>query len=186
MRPLTAPGTGAFALLLVMLAHAVGWPVAVGGSRAITDAMASYLRSLGGEIETGTTVTSLRELPPSRAVVLDVTPRGLLRITGDRLAPRYRRALARFRYGPGVFKVDYALSAPVPWEAAACRTAGTVHVGGTLRELAESEADVAAGRVPGVPTSWSPSRASSTERGPRRARRRCGPIATSRAAPTRT
>jgi phytoene dehydrogenase-like protein len=151
MRPLTAPGTGAFALLLVMLAHAVGWPVAVGGSRAITDAMASYLRSLGGEIETGTTVTSLRELPPSRAVILDVTPRGLLRIAGDRLAPRYRRALARFRYGPGVFKVDYALSAPVPWEAAACRTAGTVHVGGTLRELAESEADVAAGRVPGRP-----------------------------------
>jgi phytoene dehydrogenase-like protein len=151
MRPLTAPGTGAFALLLVMLAHAVGWPVAVGGSRAITDAMASYLRSLGGEIETGTTVTSLRELPPSRAVILDVTPRGLLRIAGDRLGPRYRRALARFRYGPGVFKVDYALSAPVPWEAAACRAAGTVHVGGTLRELAESEADVAAGRVPRRP-----------------------------------
>ncbi|HSD03609.1 MAG TPA: NAD(P)/FAD-dependent oxidoreductase [Gaiellales bacterium] len=151
MRPLTAPGTGAFALLLVMLAHGVGWPVAVGGSRAIADAMASYLRWLGGEIQTGTTVTSFRELPPSRAVILDVTPRALLRIAGDRLTSRYRRALARFRYGPGIFKVDYALSAPVPWEATECHGAGTVHVGGTRRELAESEADVAAGRAPRRP-----------------------------------
>jgi phytoene dehydrogenase-like protein len=151
MRTLTAPATGAFALLLVMLAHAVGWPVAAGGSRAITDAMASLLRSLGGEIETGRPVTSLRALPPSQAVLLDVTPRALLRIAGDRFSGRYRRALERFRYGPGVFKVDYALSEPVPWAAAECRRAGTVHVGGTLGELAESEAAVAAGRIPGRP-----------------------------------
>jgi phytoene dehydrogenase-like protein len=151
MRPLTAPGTGAFALLLVMLAHAVGWPVAAGGSRAISDAMASLLRSLGGEIETGRLVTSLRELPPARAVLLDVTPRALLRITGDRFTGRYRTALQRFRYGPGVFKVDYALREPVPWTAAECRRAGTVHVGGGLAELAESEAQVAAGRAPDRP-----------------------------------
>jgi phytoene dehydrogenase-like protein len=151
MRPLTAPGTGAFALLLVMLAHAVGWPVAAGGSRAIADSMASLLRSLGGEVESGRPVTSLRELPPARAVLLDVTPRALLRIAGDRFTGRYRSALERFRYGPGVFKVDYALSEPVPWAAAECRRAGTVHVGGTLAELAASEARVAAGRTPARP-----------------------------------
>jgi phytoene dehydrogenase-like protein len=151
MRPLTAPGTGAFALLLVMLAHAVGWPVAAGGSRAIADSMASLLRSLGGEIESGRHVTSLRELPPARAVLLDVTPRAVLRIAGDRFTGRYRSALERFRYGPGVFKVDYALSEPVPWAAAECRRAGTVHVGGTLAELAASEAQVAAGRTPARP-----------------------------------
>ena len=151
MRPLTAPGTAAFALLLVVLAHAVGWPVAVGGSRAITDAMASLLTSLGGEIETGRPVASLAELPPARAVLLDVTPRALLRIAGDRLPARYRSALSRFRYGPGVFKVDYALSDPVPWSAPECRRAGTVHLGGTVRELQESEADVAAGRTPRRP-----------------------------------
>jgi phytoene dehydrogenase-like protein len=151
MRPLTAPGTGAFGLLLIMLAHAVGWPVAAGGSRAIADAMAALLRSLGGEIETGRPVTSLRELPPARAVLLDVTPRALLRITGDRFTGRYRRALERFRYGPGVFKVDYALREPVPWAAEACRRAGTVHVAGTAAEVAASEAQVAAGRAPTRP-----------------------------------
>ncbi|HEX2376607.1 MAG TPA: NAD(P)/FAD-dependent oxidoreductase [Gaiellales bacterium] len=151
MRPLTAPGTGAFGLLLIMLAHAVGWPVAAGGSRAIADAMAALLRSLGGEIETGRPVTSLRELPPTRAVLLDVTPRALLRITGDRFTGRYRRALERFRYGPGVFKVDYALREPVPWAAEACRRAGTVHVAGTAAEVAASEAQVAAGRAPTRP-----------------------------------
>jgi phytoene dehydrogenase-like protein len=151
MRPLTAAGTGAFALLLVLLAHSVGWPIAAGGSRAITDAMASHLRSLGGEIETGRPVASLRELPPARAVLLDVTPRALLRIASGRFTGRYRGALARFRYGPGVFKVDYALKEPVPWAADECRRAGTVHVGGTLAELAASEAQVAAGRTPDRP-----------------------------------
>jgi len=151
MRPLTAAGTGAFGLLLVMLAHAVGWPVAAGGSRAIADAMASLLRSLGGEIETGRPVRSLRELPPARAVILDVTPRALLRIAGGRFTGRYRRALERFRYGPGVFKVDYALHEPVPWAAADCRRAGTVHLGGTASEVAASEAQVGAGVPPSRP-----------------------------------
>jgi phytoene dehydrogenase-like protein len=148
MRPLAAPGTGAFGLLLVMLAHAVGWPVTAGGSRAIADAMASLLRSLGGEIVTGRPVASLRELPPARAVLLDVTPRALLRIAGSRFTGRYRRALETFRYGPGVFKVDYALREPVPGTAGECRRAGTVPVGGTAAEVAASEAQVAAGRTP--------------------------------------
>ena len=151
MQPLTGRGTAAFALVLQMLGHGVGWPVAAGGSRAITDAMASLLVSLGGEIETGRRVSSLAELEPSRAVLLDTSPRDLLAIAGPDLPRRYRRALGRYRYGPGVFKVDYALSAPVPWTAAACRSAGTVHVGGTLAEIAEAEAEVAAGRHPQRP-----------------------------------
>lgn len=146
MRPLTSRGTAGFALVLQTLAHAVGWPIPVGGSRAITDAMASLLRSLGGEIEMGRRVESLAELPRARAVLLDVTPRALDAIAGGELPGRYRRALRSFRYGPGVFKVDYALSAPVPWAAPECRGAGTVHVGGPLSELAASEAAVAAGR----------------------------------------
>jgi len=146
MRPLEARGTAAFALLLQMLAHAVGWPVAAGGSSAITAAMASLLRSLGGEIRTGVPVGALADLPPAGAVLLDVTPRALAQIAGEELPGRYRRALRRFRYGPGVFKLDYALSEPVPWEAEPCRRAGTVHVGGSLEELAASEAAVAAGR----------------------------------------
>ena len=151
MQPLTGRGTAAFALVLQMLGHGVGWPVAAGGSRAITDAMASLLVSLGGEIETGRRVSSLAELEPSRAVLLDTSPRDLLAIAGPDLPRRYRRVLGRYRYGPGVFKVDYALSAPVPWTAAACRSAGTVHVGGTLAEIAEAEAEVAAGRHPRRP-----------------------------------
>jgi phytoene dehydrogenase-like protein len=146
MRPLEARGTAGFALLLQMLAHAVGWPVAAGGSSAITTAMASLLRSLGGQIRTGVPVGALADLPPARAVLLDVTPRALAQIAGEELPGRYRRALRRFRYGPGVFKLDYALSEPVPWEAEACRRAGTVHVGGSLEDLAASEAAVAAGR----------------------------------------
>ena len=140
MLPLTAPGTAGFGLLLLTLGHAVGWPIAIGGSTAITEAMASYLRSLGGEIVTDLPVTSLAELPPSRVVLLDVTPRQVLAIAGSAIGGRYRQALARFRYGPGVFKVDYALSGPVPWTAPACRQAGTVHVGGALEEIARSEA----------------------------------------------
>jgi phytoene dehydrogenase-like protein len=151
MQPLTGRGTAAFALVLQMLGHGVGWPVAAGGSRGITDAMASLLVSLGGEIETGRRVSSLAELEPSRAVLLDTSPRDLLAIAGPDLPRRYRRVLGRYRYGPGVFKVDYALSAPVPWTAAACRSAGTVHVGGTLAEIAEAEAEVAAGRHPRRP-----------------------------------
>ena len=129
-----------------MLAHHGGWPVARGGSQAIPDAMASYLRSLGGEIRTGIRVESVDALPPSRAVLLDVTPRQVLALAGHRLPGRYRRELGRYRYGPGVFKLDLALDGPVPWTAAECREAGTVHLGGTLEEIAASEAEVAAGR----------------------------------------
>ncbi len=151
MLPLSAAGTSAFALGLGLLGHAAGWPVAAGGSRAITDAMASLLRSLGGEIETGRPVASLVDAGPARAVLLDVGPGALAAIAGDRLPARYRRALARFRHGPGAFKIDYALSEPVPWAAEEARRAGTVHVGGTLSEIAAAEADVAARRHPERP-----------------------------------
>jgi len=137
--PLTRVGTAAFGLVLAMAAHRVGWPIPVGGSRRIAGALAAYLQNLGGRIVTGTTVRSLGELPHARAVLLDLTPRQVLAIAGDRLPPRYRRALERFRYGPGVFKVDWALAAPVPWRWDACHGAGTLHLGGSLAEIAASE-----------------------------------------------
>jgi phytoene dehydrogenase-like protein len=151
MLPLTAPATAAFALMLQMLAHAVGWPAAVGGSQAIADAMASLLRALGGEIETGREVRSLRDVPSATAVLFDLSPRAILRIAGGELPHRYQRSLARYRYGPGVFKLDYALDGPMPWTAEACRRAGVVHVGGTLEEIATAEAEVARGRHPPRP-----------------------------------
>jgi phytoene dehydrogenase-like protein len=150
-RPLHRAPTAGFALVLLALGHAAGWPVARGGSQAITDAMAAYLRSLGGEIRTSFEVRSLGDLPEARALLFDVTPRQLLAICGDALPGRYAHALRRYRYGAGVFKVDYALSEPVPWTAEAARRAGTVHLGGTLPELAASEATVAAGGHPERP-----------------------------------
>ncbi len=140
MLPLTASPSAAFGLMLGLLGHHVGWPVPRGGSQAIADALASYLRSLGGEIECGRPVASLEELPPARAVLLDVTPRQLIRIAGDRLPSGYRRRLERYRYGPGVFKLDLALDGPIPWQAQECARAATVHLGGTLEEIADSEA----------------------------------------------
>jgi phytoene dehydrogenase-like protein len=151
MRPLTAPLTGAYGLLFLMIAHSCGWPLVEGGSARIIDALVAKLASLGGRVETGRWVTSLDSLPAARAVLLDLTPRQFLALAGDRLPPRERWALASYRYGPGVCKVDWALGGPVPWEAAACREAGTVHVGGTFAEVARGEADVAAGRHPGRP-----------------------------------
>jgi phytoene dehydrogenase-like protein len=151
MQPLGQPTTAAFGLMLLLLGHGVGWPAAAGGSQAISDAMASLLRSLGGEIETGSEVRSLGELAGARSVLFDLTPRQILAIAGDALPLRYRRALARYRYGPGVFKLDYALDGPVPWTAAECLHAGTVHLGGTLEEIAASEDDVAHGRHPRRP-----------------------------------
>jgi phytoene dehydrogenase-like protein len=137
--PLTGAATASFGLVLALAAHVAGWPVVRGGTARLAEALASYLRSLGGAIETGEAVRSLDELPPSRVVLLDVTPRQLLRIAGGRLPPRYRRALERFRYGPGVFKVDWALAEPIPWRSAECARAGTVHLGGTLGEIAAAE-----------------------------------------------
>jgi phytoene dehydrogenase-like protein len=146
--PLESSATASFGLVLGLLGHAVGWPFPRGGSQRIADALASYLVSLGGELETGRPVASLSELPPARITMLDVTPRQLLALAGDRLGGRYRRALERYRYGPGVVKVDYALSGPVPWGAPECARAATVHVGGTLDEIAAAEAEVAGGGHP--------------------------------------
>ncbi len=151
MLPLSEPPSAAFGLVLGILAHAVGWPIPRGGSQAIADALAAYLRTLGGTIVTGERVESLDQLPPARAVLCDITPRQLLRIAGDRLPAGYRRQLGRFRYGPGVFKVDYALDGSVPWTAAACRRAGTVHVAGPLPEIVASERAVGRGRYPARP-----------------------------------
>jgi phytoene dehydrogenase-like protein len=151
IRPLSAPGTGAFGLLLGLLAHAVGWPIIEGGSAGITAALLDDLAALGGELHTGHWVTDLSELPGSRVTMLDITPRQLLGLAGERLPSRYRDALRRFRYGPGICKVDWALSGPVPWQADACRTTPTIHLGGTFEEIARSESEVAAGRHPDRP-----------------------------------
>jgi phytoene dehydrogenase-like protein len=139
MMPLEWITTSAYGLMLGLLAHRVGWPIAVGGSQQIASAMVAYLQSLGGEVVVGEEVYSLAALPPARATLLDVTPRQMLAIAGERLPARYRRQLARYRYGPGVFKVDWALSEPIPWTADACRRAGTVHLGPSLAEIAHSE-----------------------------------------------
>jgi len=151
MLPLTAPLSGVFPRLFTALAHRYGWPVVEGGSAAIVDALVTELTSLGGRVETGHLVKRLDELPPAQAVLLDVTPRQLLEMAGASMPHRYGRALSRYRYGPGVCKVDWALSGPVPWSAEGCRRAVTVHVGGTFEEIARSEAAVNAGRHPDRP-----------------------------------
>lgn len=138
--------TSAIAVMLQFSAHAVGWPVAKGGSQSIANALASVLKNHGGEIVCGWPVKTLAELPAARAYLFDTSPSVLSRITGDALPSRYRHRLEAYRHGPGVFKVDYALSAPVPWTNEACREAGTVHVGGTLEEIAASERDAYEGR----------------------------------------
>ena len=143
---LESVATASFGLVLGTTGHAVGWPLPRGGSQRIADALATYLRSLGGEIQTGAPVESLDELS-APILLCDVTPRQFLRLAGDRLPPRYRRGLERFCYGPGVFKLDWALSAPVPWTAPACARAGTVHLGGTLWATAASERAPARGET---------------------------------------
>jgi phytoene dehydrogenase-like protein len=149
--PLEQPGSAAAGLLLGMLAHAVGWPVPRGGSQKIADALAAYLRDLGGEIVTGVEIKTLSQLPPSRVVLCDITPRQLLSIAGDRLSEPYQRQLRRYRYGPGACKVDLALDGPVPWSADACKHAGTVHLGGTLAEIAKGERAIWKGVHPRQP-----------------------------------
>jgi len=145
--PLESAFTASFGYLFALLGHTSGWPVARGGSQRIADALASCLRSLGGEIETGRRVASLDDLPPCRAVLLDVTPRQILRIAGARLPARYRRALERYRYGPAAFKLDMALAAPIPWKDPVCARAATVHLGATLDEISASERAPHAGQV---------------------------------------
>jgi phytoene dehydrogenase-like protein len=148
---LRLPLTASFGVLFAASAHAAGWPAARGGSQAIADAMVSYLTSLGGTVEYGQRVTSLSDVPPARVALFDVTPAQILAIAGDRLSPGYRRRLGRYRYGPASFKVDYALDGPVPWKAPECERAASVHVAGTLEEVAAAEADVAKGRHPERP-----------------------------------
>ena len=149
--PLEAPVSAAFALVLGTAGHAVGWPSPRGGSQSISNALAGYLHELGGKIETNRKIDNLDQLPKARAVLFDISVWHFARIAGDRLPIRYRRRLQNFRHAPGVFKIDYALSAPIPWKAEACRRAGTVHLGGTFAETAGAERDAARGKLPARP-----------------------------------
>jgi phytoene dehydrogenase-like protein len=151
MVDLRAPITGGYGLLLAALAHQVGWPVVRGGSQRLAAALVGRLESLGGVAASGQFVRDLSDIPRARVVLLDLTPRQVLAVCGDRLPGGYARRLRRFRYGPGVFKLDWALSGPVPWKDPAIGAAATVHLGGTLAEIAAGEAEVAAGRHPERP-----------------------------------
>lgn len=139
MLPLEHPVTAAFGLVLGAAGHAVGWPIPEGGAQKIADALAGYLRTLGGEIVTQRRIESLDDLPAARATLCDVTPRQLLKIAGHRLPARFRRRLERYRYGMAAFKMDWALDGPVPWRDRTCALAGTVHLGGTLEEISSAE-----------------------------------------------
>lgn len=144
--PLSSPLCASFGIVLVAAAHAVGWPVAAGGSQALTDALARLLESLGGVIHLNHPVAAISDMPHADCTLFDTSTQRLDRIAGPALSPSFRASLARFKPGPGVFKVDWALSGPIPWAAEACRRAGTIHVGGTLEEIAQAEADVFANR----------------------------------------
>ena len=164
--PLSAPMTAGLGLALLVSAHAVGWPIPRGGAQRIVDALASVLREAGGMITTGVSVADLGELPAHRAALLDLTPRQVLKIAGDRLGGLYAAQLRRYRYGPAAFKLDIVLDGPIPWRTPVLGEAGTVHLGGTFEEVAASERAVADGRVherPFVlvaqPTQFDPSRA---------------------------
>jgi len=137
--PLESPVSAAFGLVLGVTAHAVGWPIPQGGAQRIADALLTCLEQAGGKVTTSARVVSLPELGNPDLVLLDVTPKQLLSIGGEEIQPAFRRQLQRYRYGPGVFKVDWALSQPIPWRARDCLRAGTVHLGGTFDEIAASE-----------------------------------------------
>jgi phytoene dehydrogenase-like protein len=164
--PLDQLPSSAFALVLGLAGHAVGWPMPRGGTQMLTQALAGYFRSLGGEIRTNTRVRDLADCALAPIRVLDVTPRQFVQIAEAQMPNRYRARLNRYRYGPGVFKVDYALDRPIPWRSDECRRAGTVHLGGTFAEVAKAEALVAEGSHPerpfvllAQPTLFDPSRA---------------------------
>ena len=148
---LDQPLTAGFALVLAAAAHAVGWPIPRSGSQSITGALTRVLDGLGGTLQLSHRIDKLSDLPPHDLYLCDVTPRQLLGLAGDRLSPGFKLRLSGFRYGPGVFKVDYALREPIPWRAAECRQAATVHLGGGMQEIAESEAAVCAGGHPARP-----------------------------------
>jgi phytoene dehydrogenase-like protein len=145
--PLESPCSAAFGLVLGALAHTTGWPFPRGGAARIARALASLLGALGGTIVTGTRISGIEELPSSPSILLDVAPGQLASIAGTRLPPAYRRAVVRYRHGPGAFKMDWALSGPIPWTAAECARAGTVHLGGSLEEIAASERAAWEGRT---------------------------------------
>jgi phytoene dehydrogenase-like protein len=151
IQPLSNVATSAVALVLMANAHLRGWPVAKGGSVNIANALAAYFVDLGGKIETGTYITSLNQLPSAKAVLFDVTPKQLLQIAGHKFSPVYKWQLQRYRYGMGVFKIDWALDAPIPFTAAGAREAGTVHLGNTLQEIAKGEQLTWDGGHPGKP-----------------------------------
>ncbi|HEX7442976.1 MAG TPA: NAD(P)/FAD-dependent oxidoreductase, partial [Acidimicrobiales bacterium] len=148
---LRAPATTGFGLFLGLLGHAVGWPMARGGSQSIADALVSLLAARGGEVVTGERVASLAALPPAPITLLDLSPRQVLALGGTHLSARYRRALGRYRYGAAVWKVDWALDGPIPWAAPDVARAATVHVGGRLAEVVEAEGAVARGHHPERP-----------------------------------
>jgi len=151
IQPLNRMGTSAPGVALIAAGHQVGWPVAQGGSQAITGALARYLESLGGVIRTGVHVRSLKDLPPARVTMFDTNPQAMVKVLGESLSAGDRRSLGRWKYGPGAFKVDFAIEGGVPWAAAACRSAGTVHVGGTFEEIAAAESAVNRGEMPSRP-----------------------------------
>jgi phytoene dehydrogenase-like protein len=151
IQPLEWPVTTAFALMAAIVAHKFGWPLVRGGTGKLSQALGAYFLSLGGIIETGCQVETLDDLPPTQTVLLDVTPRQLLRIANKVLPGNYLRRLSDYRYGPGIFKIDYALSGPIPWKDPACLRAATVHIGGTLGEIAASERAVWKGNVSDAP-----------------------------------
>lgn len=164
--PLESIPTASFGLILGASGHAVGWPQPAGGAQTIPNALAAVFREAGGEIRTGWTVKSLHELPSARMILLDLTPAQLLRLGGTRWPSGYRRRLARYRYGPGVFKIDWALDGPIPWQAEDCRRAGTIHLGARLEEIAAAERASWSGRQPerpfvlvGQPSLFDPARA---------------------------
>ena len=151
MLRLDRPLSASFGLVLATYAHAKGWPMIRGGAGALASALVAELEAAGGEVVTGHRVADIAEMPRARAVLFDITPRQLVAIAGDRLSGRARRGAERFRYGPGVFKVDWALDGPIPWTADGARRAATIHVGGTLDQIAAGEAAVASGQHPERP-----------------------------------
>jgi phytoene dehydrogenase-like protein len=151
IQPLSNLSTSAIGLVLMTAGHLAGWPIPKGGSQKIADALASYFISLGGEIETGFYINSLKQLPVSKAVLFDVTPKQLLEIAGHRFSSLYQWQLKKYRYGMGVFKIDFALDGPIPFTAASCSKAGTVHIGNTLEEIAMAEQQTSNGNHPAKP-----------------------------------
>ena len=158
--------TASFGLVLGATAHAIGWPIARGGAQSIANALARYLKDLGGEIITGRRIDSLSQLPSAKAILCDLTPRQIVRIAGTSLPGSFRRKLERYRYGPAAFKLDWALSSPVPWTAPQCYEAATIHLGGSFAEILSSEQTVSQGNcaekpfvILSQPTLFDPSRA---------------------------